>query len=427
MFTLPSSISELPDINQGLAHSRYEQVSCSRDLTGNNFANGQQSFKFEVSGNKHWVPSKSYIRLRLQYVQKDNNNDISPLRANYTLPPFLCANLFQSCEFRIADQTVGKIGQYVAQVDAFKNRITKAGVWLEIMNPLNATSADKNQRNELIQGVDVNEPASYTEFMWRPPLNIFDQPTLPAGKYELILNPEASSQWRVNAILSEASNKVAGTDFDVIVKDMYLYIHTVEGPNVSNTTYALDLENYHCQADKVQSTDTNQRYFDVSPSTVALAVAYQDLRTNQSNMSSSIFRVSGQNLDHWGEGTEQNKINHFYISYAGMQKPSPNMDNNPDNAKYNLVQRYVENQLENGLLHGDAGPERYEDWKERGMYLLFNFPKNGEDASTRVQVSQSFKNADVSNMRILLFSISRTSAEITVANGAVSNIILKER
>jgi hypothetical protein len=61
------------------------------------------------------------------------------------------------------------------------------------------------------------------------------------------------------------------------------------------------------------------------------------------------------------------------------------------------------------------------------MYLLFNFPKNGEDASTRVQVSQSFKNSDVSNMRILLFSISRTSAEITVANGAVSNIILKER
>ena len=115
MFSLPKSVAQLPDINEGLQHTRYEQVSCSRDVTGENFPNGMQHYKWEVSGNKWWCPQKSYMRFRVQYSQNNENKTQLDDAKAITPAMFMIANLYQSAEILIGDRVVGRIGQYMAE------------------------------------------------------------------------------------------------------------------------------------------------------------------------------------------------------------------------------------------------------------------------------------------------------------------------
>ena len=131
MFSPPKSAAQLPDINEGLQNARYEQVAPSRDVTLSNFPNGMQHFKWEVSGNKWWCPQKSYMRYRVRYTkntppapQLETKNEVSPA-------PFMVSNLYQSAEFLIGDRVVGRIGQYMAQIDALKQRMSKSKPWLD--------------------------------------------------------------------------------------------------------------------------------------------------------------------------------------------------------------------------------------------------------------------------------------------------------
>ena len=64
IFDLPTSVAELPSVNQAMSRMQYDQVAPTRDVVGTAFPNGQIHTRFEISGTKRWVPSKTYIRLR---------------------------------------------------------------------------------------------------------------------------------------------------------------------------------------------------------------------------------------------------------------------------------------------------------------------------------------------------------------------------
>lgn len=454
MFNLADKISDLPSINDGLQNSKYLQVAPSRDCTGSNFPNGAQYFNFETSGSTWWCPAKSYLRYRVQYT-RGNGNPFNPAAVGgavdleITPNPFMIANLYQSCEFRIGGQTVGQVGDFLSQIDALKTRMSKSKPWLDSMGELSnfCSANDDLRKSEIMGGVPTTYDAAEStlvngqqgrgkgslECIWRPPLNIMDVETcLPCGKYSIVLNPINASQYKLNAVLtSGADSKVAGAggQFDFKITDIYLYVHTVEGETVSSKSYALDLQNIHCQADTVQNASLNQRYFDVSPSTVALAVAYQDVRLQDTRVSASYFTCSAADPvnNPFASGTLQNNLNRFFISYGGMQKPAPDADPQYDVTTDRLAERYYETQLESLMAFDPAGPETYQEWLRRGLYMLYNFPKDGDSAATRVQINSQFSQPTGPNMRVLLFSISRTAAQITVSNGSVVNVTLVER
>ena len=54
----------------------------------------------------------------------------------------LCASLFQSSEFRIADKTVSRVSDYLPQIDALETRLSKSSSWLK------SVGATTNFRNE---------------------------------------------------------------------------------------------------------------------------------------------------------------------------------------------------------------------------------------------------------------------------------------
>ena len=184
--------------------------------------------------------------------------------------------------------------------------------------------------------VDIARKVSEFELIWTPPLSIFKVGhAMPSGKYELVLNPQTASVYQKYAIqaLVTGADKIpntstiaaptAGSNFLFNIVDMYMYCNTVEGPRADDITYLLDLEQTNCQSEQFSANQQSfqQKNFDVSPSTYALTVAYQDARSgSDARNSASIFKVS--NAGRTANSEEQN-LERFFINYAGQNLPAP--------------------------------------------------------------------------------------------------------
>lgn len=276
------------------------------------------------------------------------------------------------------------------------------------------------------------------EIIWRPPLSIFNvEQGLPSGKFELILNPQTSSAYQKYAIESIGASKnpnvsetdgspTPGSEFKFKIVDMYFYANTVEGARADDVTYLLDLKQTRCQPDVVGSYSFGQKNFDVSPSTYALTVAYQDGRAGtDTRISSSKFKAYNAAVTQ----NQENALTRFYISYGGQQFPSPDANPEFDETKQtdNTAQRYVESQMFSDAYYDNSGPESIKEFHNRGSYYHFLVPRDGTDRSTRVTVSNGFPSGtDVANMRVLLFDHSRQTARIRVQDGRTIDVQLED-
>ena len=289
---------------------------------------------------------------------------------------------------------------------------------------------------------DVSRTIAEYEVTWTPPLSIFKvEHAIPASRCELILNPQTASVYKKAVVESTQFDKnpavgATANDYLFDIQDMYLYINTVEGSRVDNLTYYLDLEQISCQAESIAGANTfGQKNFDVSPSTKALAVAFQDTRAGTNTMFSAT-KFRSYNTKPTDDQTL--RLSRFFINYAGVSKPQ--IDADPafrpisalgvGSANYGIdrtTQRYVETLLNSGAYHDTGGSETIEEWQARGAYYLFNWSKDGNDRSTRVAVHTEFAPAAVlANARLLLFSISSQVAKVVVSNGSVTDVQLED-
>lgn len=133
IFDLKQSAAELPSLNQGTAKLTYQQVPPTRSVTGNNFPNGSIHIRWETSGTRWWIPSRSYIRMRARLTSRTAAGVEQAIQFNDDIAPNmgLMANLFQSAEFRIADKTVSRVSDYMSQIDALEKRLGKSKAWLD--------------------------------------------------------------------------------------------------------------------------------------------------------------------------------------------------------------------------------------------------------------------------------------------------------
>lgn len=559
LFDLKQSAAELPSLNKGIAGMTYDQHPPTRDVTGDNFPNGAIHIRWQNSGSRWWIPSKSYIRMRAKLTRADGTtvvtmgDDVAPNMG-------LMSNLFQSCEFRIADKTIGRVSDYMPQVDALQQRLTKSKSYLDSVGAsLNwwdhdqykrqATVAsdgcilgDENQFgiNRLGQGFDaaaagnsnniqvvaatthivwttnggvalqdirtlfkIGDVIDYLgvryrifqfgldddtlkdtavrvtradgavvanvaadsnidwelyrnttqyycpsrnafEMIWQPPLSIFNvSHAMPAGKYEIILNPHNSSTFMKHAVETVGDDRAQGVDgdFQFVIDDMYLYLATVEGPVVENVSYFLSLEETRCQTDNIDATTgLQQKNFDVSPASFALTVAFQDTEAGtDTRRSASKFKIRRHTLGVGPTDDEQYPsgelaLRRMYIQYGGQTKPSPDAD--PDykddatdatTARDYFNSRYAESMLYSGAYFDGGGAEDKNDWLQRGAYYYFSWPRDGTSESTRVNVNYQFQTAiGQSEGRVLLFDHYKQLVLISVVNGMVVDVVSRE-
>lgn len=291
--------------------------------------------------------------------------------------------------------------------------------------------------------VNVARKVAEFELIWQPPLSIFKVGhALPSGKYELVLNPQTASvyqKYAIQTLITANADSVpntattgapsAGSNYIFNVQNMYFYCNTVEGPRADDITYLLDLEQTNCQSEQFGADQKgfNQKNFDVSPSTYALTVAYQDSRSgNDSRNSPSIFKVSN---DARTSNNEEQKLSRFFINYAGQNLPAPDADPNFTATQDYTTQRYIESQIYNGAMFDTGGAESLDEWHKRGSYYYFSWPRDGTDRSTRVNVHNEFQGnggADTTHLRMLLFSHSKQVARVRVQDGRVVDVQLED-
>ena len=553
-------MSELSSANEGTSRMEYDQHPPTRDVVGNNFANGAIHFRFQTSGQKWWLPSRSYLRMRFRLT--DGLGD--QLTATRGVAPNmgLMASLFQSGEMRINDKVVSRIADFMPQVDALETRLTKSKSWIDSVGeatnwwskdqslrlaevssdgtivknttavvPADVTTtrlamgfdatgvdAERNQwfytaatgalvytrgtngagltaaqasvafpvgsyfkfvgvpaTPEVEMKVLVNDgagslvvepllnenvgdgeddfarvvkttnntaPASRRirefELTWTPPLSLFKVGhALPGGKYELVLNPQTATSFQKRAIESTfgqgskepllPGGEPSLTKFKLDIVDFYFYCATVEGPRADDITYLLDLEQTRCQSEKIDNTSFAQKNFDVSPSTYALTVAYQDLRAGENTALSVSKFKSYPSANPPVTKDEELKLNRMFINYAGQNLPAPDADPKFEAGTDYTTQRYAESQIYSGAYFDTGGAETIEDYHDRGAYYYFSWPRDGTDRSTRVNVHQGFETtADITNMRCLLFDHSKQVARIRVQDGRVVDVQIED-
>lgn len=129
VFDLKQNVNELASANMGSSKMDFHQIPATRGLNGALFPQGAISFRWEQSGQRWWMPSKSYFRLRCSLTKADG----SPLTLSDNIAPQMgfASNLFQSAEFRINDKVVSRIGDYMPQIDALEHRLSKSKSWLD--------------------------------------------------------------------------------------------------------------------------------------------------------------------------------------------------------------------------------------------------------------------------------------------------------
>lgn len=297
-------------------------------------------------------------------------------------------------------------------------------------------AANNNIRFSRHRSRNVARRVNEFETTYQPPLSLFKvNHALPAGRYELVLNPQTSSTFMKRAIesalgkasINGQSYSVAGNaaNIKLNVVNFYLYCATMEGPRVDNITYLLDLEQTRCQAEKIDSSSFQQKNFDVSPSTYALTCAYQDLRAGE-NTAVSSSKFKSYDAAAIPTLSQELKLNRFFINYAGQNLPAPDADPEFSAGRDYTTQRYIESQLYSGAYHDTGGAETIEEYHERGAYYYFKWPRDGTDRSTRVTVNQQFNNADVANLRLLLFDHSKQVARVRVEDGRVVDVQMED-
>lgn len=173
------------------------------------------------------------------------------------------------------------------------------------------------------------------------------------------MNPQTSSVYQKRAIESLIADKDPATDFKFQVNSMYMYCCTVDGPRVDDATYLLDLSEVRCQTDKVDNASFGQKNFTVSPSTVGLTVAYQDLRAGtDTRISASKFKC----YDAAVSLSNELALNRMFIQYAGQQLPSPDADPSFVAGTDYTTQRYLESQIYAGGYYDSGGCETIKEY-----------------------------------------------------------------
>jgi len=429
IFDLKTQTSELQLGNSGVSKSQYEMIAPSRDVSDTSFSNGPISFKFQHSSTKWWMPSKSYLRTRMSITKGDgtqlaNADNIAPAMN-------LTSNLFQSMEFRIQDKVVSRCSDYVNAIDTLITRQNKSKAWIDSFGAsTNFWEADQDKRKNLITSDGTGTKSDSFETVWTPGcLSIFNvDHALPGGaNFELLLNPHNLATFQTACVESVAAKQAwspaANGDFKVTIQSMYLYIHTVEAERLENVSYLLDLQSSRIQTDGALTSSFSQKMFDISPSTYAITVFYQDSRTSTSSIiPANKFTIATG---------KETSLNRFYLNYAGQSFPSPDYDLNYNTRFDYLTQLYTNTLINNGKYLSLEAVESQKDFLNRGMYITFLTPKDGSDRSTKVTINASFENvaavnAALVNARLCVCDTYREVCRIVIKDGRCIDVQVEQ-
>ena len=134
IYNLPTSEEQLSSWVEKTQHAGTQQHAAIANVVGEQFGNQDIRIPFLVAGNRWWLPSKSYLRVRCRVT--NGKGDGPPAQPGPNIPPIaptmgFCASLFQSAEFAIRGVTVSRLTDFVPQADQYWKRTQKSHQWMK--------------------------------------------------------------------------------------------------------------------------------------------------------------------------------------------------------------------------------------------------------------------------------------------------------
>lgn len=289
-----------------------------------------------------------------------------------------------------------------------------------------------------VQGQQADRRVSNLELNYQPlALSVFKcEKALPLGQWAVEMTPSQESVWQKRIIESLFGDKAvgAGNDYLVTIDQIYFYCAKVQTSRVDNLSYLIDLENTRAMQDQIQGSSLSQNTFNVSPSTYAITVAYQDGRAGVNTQVSqtklkSYARVIPPAASDVPLADLSASLSRWYMQYGGQKYPQVDLDPQFTTTTDFFNQLYINSQLNTGGYMDSGGCETQKEWLERGLYLHYLTPKDGTSTDTRLTVNQQFtippglaEQDYQQNMRCLVFDHSRSAIKVNIKDGRVVDV-----
>ncbi len=294
-------------------------------------------------------------------------------------------------------------------------------------NAANLANQLRISQKHIRQSSSSSRKVKSFSIIYRPPISIFDVGHAIPGsaKFELKMTPFSNNVYQKNAIesiLADKTNTLDGVaranEFRFKVDDMLFYAARCEGPRVEQDEYFLDLQECRVQLAQITTQSRTQFSLNVSPSTCAISAAFQDNAAgSDTRYSLTRFKIRNE---------EELNLENFYIRYGGIQRPQPDYrplydeETNTDR----MVEQYIRSNLYTGAYF-DSSSESLAEWRARGFYVHFPWPKTGSDRESRVYISTQFS-ALTSQPHLLLFNHYKKVCILKIQNGQLTEVLVNE-
>ena len=233
-------------------------------------------------------------------------------------------------------------------------------------------------------------------------------------------------------IFKQGRPSLAG-DYKFEVDDFQFYLYTVESSRFDHGEWLLDLDQTRCQLQSLPEdcSALTTRGFDIHAHTDRLAFAFQDEDAGlDTRRALSKFKIRPVLVgDRQAREGQELLLERFFLSYAGQHKPSPDFDGGYDSLsgdtrvskRNHMLQRYADSLMQMDLYHTDGGSETFGEWKQRGPFFFFRWPKDATDSSTRANLTVKFSQPFRGGQKpcVMLFNQWRSAFRIVHRNGRI--------
>ena len=265
---------------------------------------------------------------------------------------------------------------------------------------------------------DTGKHRNVVSAMWQPPIGIFDH-TAPigAGDFRISLNP--TSNYKRSAVETINPTAVVGSaannnNYDLVIDNVRFYVCTVK-VSIPSGVSTLHLLEGMSQSKKAGLESTLE--FTVPASTRAISVFIQNASAGSNPLYPPTMFKTGTAMER--------QLQSIQMTYANVSKPATRWSSDYNDNTNQLQQRYLETQLESGLISSQGGAETFEDFVKRGPMYHFSFQRDSEDKSTQVQLATSFRNAPsaiTEDFNVFVVAWYSRSVQITTQSGTVVEV-----
>lgn len=156
--------SQLSGSTSTLYGAKWSQILPSSAATFVNFSQGSYRYLFSSAPSEWWVPSRTYIRLKIRISVGDAGQSVLPPYARIAPSYLFGHNLFQSSSFTVNGKELCSVTNNLAQVAAFQHRLTKSYAGARTYeNLMNFASPWLAERLRATRGLTTNDVLSFTE------------------------------------------------------------------------------------------------------------------------------------------------------------------------------------------------------------------------------------------------------------------------